>query len=392
MEMYNFDEIIDRRNSDATKWEALQMRWGRTDLLPLWVADMDFKTPPFIINALKNRLQHEVLGYTAKPQEWYDSITQWYKRRYQWDISSEMICFTAGVVPALAMAIHTFTEKGDKVLIQPPVYYPFSMVIENNGREMVTNPLVVKDGQYYIDFEDFEKKIQGCKLFLFCNPHNPGGRVWTLEELQKIASICHKYGVLVISDEIHCDLTLPGHKHIPFACVSAEAQQNSIVLNAASKAFNIAGLATSYAVIQNPDICQKFRHFVEGNMFADGNVFAFRSVVAAYTEGEAWLGQMLQYVQGNIDFVIQYLKENIPQLGYIVPQASYLVFLDFRPLQLQYNEIVDICVEKAKLALNDGIIYGEEGKGFMRINLACPRSVVKQALDQLKAAITCTEK
>lgn len=384
---YNFDEVVCRKHTDALKLEALAPRWGRTDLLPMWVADMDFKTPPFIVEVMKKRMECEVFGYTARPESWYEAIISWQARRHQWTITKEMISFVPGVVPALAMAVQSFTERGEKVMIQQPVYNPFAQVIRNNHRELVNCPLELKDGQYHINFEIFEEKIKGCKLFLFCHPHNPGGRVWTREELQKVATICAQNNVIVVADEIHADLTLPPYQHIPFATVSKEAAQNSVVFASPSKAFNMAGLATSYAVIANPTLRRRFESYVEGNELAAGNVFAFNTVVAAYNKGEEWLQQMLNYVQGNVDEVIHYIEKYIPQLKVIVPQASYLVFIDFSALQLSQKEIVALCTDKAHLALNDGAIYGEEGKGYMRINLACPRSVVKQALIQLKEAV-----
>ena len=384
---YNFDEVVCRKHTDALKLEALAPRWGRTDLLPMWVADMDFKTPPFIVEVMKKRMECEVFGYTARPESWYEAIISWQARRHQWTITKEMISFVPGVVPALAMAVQSFTERGEKVMIQQPVYNPFAQVVRNNHRELVNCPLELKDGQYHINFEVFEEKIKGCKLFLFCHPHNPGGRVWTREELQKVAAICAQNNVIIVADEIHADLTLPRYQHIPFATVSEEAAENSVVFASPSKAFNMAGLATSYAVIANPTLRRRFESYVEGNELAAGNVFAFNTVVAAYNKGEEWLQQMLNYVQGNVDEVIHYIKKYIPQLKVIVPQASYLVFIDFSALQLSQKEIVALCTDKAHLALNDGAIYGEEGKGYMRINLACPRSVVKQALIQLKEAV-----
>ena len=384
---YNFDEVVCRKHTDALKLEALAPRWGRTDLLPMWVADMDFKTPPFIVEVMKKRMECEVFGYTARPESWYEAIISWQARRHQWTITKEMISFVPGVVPALAMAVQSFTERGEKVMIQQPVYNPFAQVVRNNHRELVNCPLELKDGQYHINFEVFEEKIKGCKLFLFCHPHNPGGRVWTREELQKVAAICAQNNVIIVADEIHADLTLPPYQHIPFATVSEEAAQNSVVFASPSKAFNMAGLATSYAVIANPTLRRRFESYVEGNELAAGNVFAFNTVVAAYNKGEEWLQQMLNYVQGNVDEVIHYIEKYIPQLKVIVPQASYLVFIDFSALQLSQKEIVALCTDKAHLALNDGAISGEEGKGYMRINLACPRSVVKQALIQLKEAV-----
>lgn len=385
---YNFDEVIDRRGSDSLKLEALLPRWGREDLIPMWVADMDFRTPPFIIDSVKKRIECEIFGYTEKPNTWYQSIINWQKKRHQLAITKEMISFIPGVVPAIVMAIEAFTKVGEQVLIQPPVYYPFAAAIRNTGRKVITNPLLLGNLQYYIDFDDFEKKVKTCKLFIFCNPHNPGGRVWSKEELEKLAAICLKYQVLMISDEIHADLTLPSYKHISLASLSEEIAMNTVTFSSASKTFNMAGLASAYAIIPNPQVRQKFLDKTVGYMLTDGNIFAFQTTVAAYEQGEEWLNQLLTYVQGNIDFLTQYIDQYLPKVKYLVPQASYLVFLDFRALGLSQKELVSFCTNKAHLALVDGSVFGEEGKGFMRINLASPRSVIEKALEQLKEAFS----
>lgn len=385
---YNFDEVIDRRGSDSLKLEALLPRWGREDLIPMWVADMDFRTPPFIIDSVKKRIECEIFGYTEKPNTWYQSIINWQKKRHQLAITKEMISFIPGVVPAIVMAIEAFTKMGEQVLIQPPVYYPFAAAIRNTGRKVITNPLLLGNLQYYIDFDDFEKKVKTCKLFILCNPHNPGGRVWSKEELEKLAAICLKYQVLMISDEIHADLTLPSYKHISLASLSEEIAMNTVTFSSASKTFNMAGLASAYAIIPNPQVRQKFLDKTVGYMLTDGNIFAFQTTVAAYEQGEEWLNQLLAYVQGNIDFLTQYIDQHLPKVKYLVPQASYLVFLDFRALGLSQKELVSFCTNKAHLALVDGSVFGEEGKGFMRINLASPRSVIEKALEQLKEAFS----
>ena len=385
---YNFDEVIDRRGSDSLKLEALLPRWGREDLIPMWVADMDFRTPPFIIDSVKKRIECEIFGYTEKPNTWYQSIINWQKKRHQLAITKEMISFIPGVVPAIVMAIEAFTKVGEQVLIQPPVYYPFAAAIRNTGRKVITNPLLLGNLQYYIDFDDFEKKVKTCKLFILCNPHNPGGRVWSKEELEKLAAICLKYQVLMISDEIHADLTLPSYKHISLASLSEEIAMNTVTFSSASKTFNMAGLASAYAIIPNPQVRQKFLDKTVGYMLTDGNIFAFQTTVAAYEQGEEWLNQLLAYVQGNIDFLTQYIDQYLPKVKYIVPPASYLVFLDFRALGLSQKELVSFCTNKAHLALVDGSVFGEEGKGFMRINLASPRSIIEKALEQLKEAFS----
>ena len=383
---YNFDEIIDRRGTESVKWDAVSERWGRNDLLPMWVADMDFRTPPFVMEALRKRLEHEVLGYTFACEEWYTSIINWLQNRHGWKVKREELTFMPGIVRGLAFAIQCFTEKGDKVMVMPPVYHPFFLVTEKNKREVVYSPLVLRDGQYYIDFDRFRKDIQGCKLLILSNPHNPGGRVWTREELEQIAEICYESKTLVISDEIHADLTLPPYQHITFALVSEKARQNSLVFMSPSKAFNMPGLASSYCIIENKEICRCFQEYMEASELSEGHLFAYLSVAAAYSNGTEWLDQVLAYIQSNIDFTDAFLSEYIPDIKMIRPQASYLVFLDCRTLGLNQKELVDLFVDGAHLALNDGAMFGKEGEGFMRLNVACPRSVLEKALKQLKEA------
>ena len=383
---YNFDEIIDRRGTESVKWDAVSERWGRNDLLPMWVADMDFRTPPFVMEALRKRLEHEVLGYTFACEEWYTSIINWLQNRHGWKVKREELTFMPGIVRGLAFAIQCFTEKGDKVMVMPPVYHPFFLVTEKNKREVVYSPLVLRDGQYYIDFDRFRKDIQGCKLLILSNPHNPGGRVWTREELEQIAEICYESKTLVISDEIHADLTLPPYQHITFALVSEKARQNSLVFMSPSKAFNMPGLASSYCIIENKEICRCFQEYMEASELSEGHLFAYLSVAAAYSNGTEWLDQVLAYIQSNIDFTDAFLSEYIPNIKMIRPQASYLVFLDCRTLGLNQKELVDLFVDGAHLALNDGTMFGKEGEGFMRLNVACSRSVLEKALKQLKKA------
>jgi cystathionine beta-lyase len=382
---YNFDQIIDRRGTDALKIDAVPSIWGRDDLMPLWVADMDFATPPFIVEALRRRLDHEVLGYTVRTPQWASSIVAWQQSRYGWEIQPEWLNFVPGIVPGIAFVISCFTEPGDTVLIQPPVYHPYIHVPTNLGRTLRRNRLDLVDGQYQIDFERFERDVRGCKLFLLCHPHNPGGRVWTEEELCRIAEICHREGVIVVSDEIHADLTLPPYRHVPFAKVSAEAAECSITLMSPSKAFNMAGLTSSYSIISNEALRERFHRHLEHSELNLGHAFAFIGVAAAYSHGTEWLDQMLAYVQGNIDYMEQYLATSLPQVGMIRPQASYLVFLDFRKLGLPQPKLNKLIVEKARLALNDGAMF--EGEGFMRLNAASPRSVIEEAMHRLSDAL-----
>ena len=384
---YNFDQIIDRRGTDALKIDAVPAIWGRDDLMPLWVADMDFATPPFIMEAMRRRLDHEVIGYTVRTPQWASSIVAWQQSRYGWEIQPEWLNFVPGIVPGIAFVISCFTEPGDAILIQPPVYHPYIHVPTNLGRTLRRNRLDLVDGQYQIDFERFERDVRGCKLFLLCHPHNPGGRVWSEEELRRIAEICHREGVIVVSDEIHADLTLPPYRHVPFAKVSAEAAECSITLMSPSKAFNMAGLTSSYSVISNEALREKFHRHLEHSELNLGHAFAFISVAAAYSNGTEWLDQMLAYVQGNIDYMEQYLATSLPQVGMIRPQASYLVFLDFRKLGLSQAELNKLIVDKARLALNDGAMF--EGEGFMRLNAASPRSVIEEAMRRLGLGKEC---
>ena len=384
---YDFDRIIDRRGTDALKIDALPTIWGRDDLLPLWVADMDFATPPFVLDELRKRLQCEVLGYTVRTPRWAASIVAWQKERYGWTIAPEWLNFVPGIVPGIALVINCFTRPGDAILIQPPVYHPYFHVPQNLGRVVRESPLDLVDGQYSIDFERFERDVKGCSLFLLCHPHNPGGRVWTAEELRRMAEICHREGVVVVSDEIHADLTLPPYSHVPFASVSAEAEQNCITLMSPSKAFNMAGLTSSYSIIGNEALRIRFHQYLEHSELNLGHAFAFGSVAAAYSNGTEWLDQMLAYVKGNIDYVEQTLAEEIPLIGMLRPQASYLVFLDCRKLGLSQEELNRLFVDEARLALNDGAMFGKEGEGFMRLNVASPRSVIVEAMRRLKEAV-----
>lgn len=384
---YNFDEVIERRGTDSVKWDGVKNIWGSEDLIPMWVADMDFRTPPFVIEALRKRLEHEILGYTFACEEWYTSISDWLRRRHQWEITREMLTFVPGIVRGQAFALQCFTNPGDKVMVMTPVYHPFFLVTERMGREVVYSPLDLCDGHYQIDFERFSKDIQGCKVLILCNPHNPGGRVWTVEELRRIATICKDNGVLVISDEIHADLTLPPYKHHPFATVSEAAAQISLTFMAPSKAFNMPGLGSSYAIVVDEELRNRFQTFMEAGEFSEGHLFAYIGTAAAYMHGEEWLEQMLDYIQGNIDFTDNYLKTYIPQIKMIRPQASYLVFLDCRELQLSQEDLNKLFADRAHLALNDGSMFGQPGTGFMRLNIGCPHAVLAQALRQLAEAM-----
>ena len=383
---YNFDQVIDRRGTSAIKVEGVKEIWGRDDLLPLWIADMDFATAPFVTEAIRLRLENPVLGYTAKPESYYQAIINWNKSRYGLEVEKEMIHFVPGIVPGLGMALSTFTQPGDKVMIQPPVYGPFHWLNTRADRTLVTNPLKLVDGTYRMDMEAFREQVKGCKVFILCNPHNPGGIVWTEEELNEVAEICYEEGVLVFSDEIHADLTLPPHKHRPFALVSEKARMNSVTFMSPSKAFNMPGLTASHALVFNSKLRHKFHAFLESCEFDLGHVFAFLAVEAAYSNGTEWLDQCLAYIQGNIDYVDAFTREHTPKIKVIRPQASFLVWLDCCEMGLSQEALVDFFVDKAHLALNDGTAFGQEGTGFMRLNVATSRTVLEQAMKQLAEA------
>lgn len=345
---YNFDELIDRTHTGSLKVEALNTIWGRTDLLPLWVADMDFRTPPFIIKALKERMEHEIFGYTTPDEGYYTSISEWVKKQYGMSAGRESIHYIPGIVPGIHFAINALTEKGDKIMIQPPVYHPFKQVINATGRKLVTNPLKLVDNHFEMDFESMEQNIKGCKVFILCNPHNPGGVVWSKETLEKVAEICGKNQTLVFSDEIHADMTLPPHHHIPFAMINEQAKMSSITFMSPSKAFNMPGIVASHVIVFHPSVRRRLFFYLMENDLDAGNVFAFNAVKAAYTQGEEWLKQMLQYVQENIDYVTGYLEKKMPKIKVMKPEASFLLFLNCNELGFStQKELEDFFVDKA---------------------------------------------
>ena len=386
---YNFDQLIDRRNTNCTKLERLTPLFGRNDLLSLWVADMDFLTPPAITEALKKRVEHGVFGYTIPSDGYYNSITNWLKKRHGWSVQKNELTFVPGVVKGFAFAIDAFTEKGENIIIQPPVYHPFKMVTEQLKRTIIDNPLFIENGKFRMDIAGLKEIVaqKECKMLIFCNPHNPGGRVWSLEELRTLAEICYDNKVLVVSDEIHADLALPGNQHIPFATVSEKARNNSITLMAPSKTFNIAGLISSFAVIPNEEIRKMYMEYIEPRELFQGTIFAYEATQAAYEKCEDWLDEVLVYIQQNATFVKDFLAKEIPQITPMIPEASFLIWLDCRALHLPQDELVDLFVNKAKLALNDGAMFGVGGEGWMRLNIGSPKSVLEKALNNLKKAI-----
>lgn len=388
MSKYNFDEIIERRGTGAIKVDALEERYGSTDLIPMWVADMDFKSPPAIAEAIIERAKHGVFGYTKASQEYYNSIINWVGNYHDWRVKQEWISFIPGIVKGIAFAVDCFTEKDDEVIIQPPVYHPFRIVPTLHHRTVVDNPLILEAGQYKMDIEGLKKLITpASKLLILCNPHNPGGRVWTKQELIDIADICYEQNVLVISDEIHSDLAFTPNKHIPFASVSYKAEQNSITFMAPSKTFNIAGIVSSYSIVPNDKLREQFYAYLSSSELESGHIFAYLAAQTAYNEGKEWLSEAKEYLWKNIKYVDNYLKENIPQIKAMIPEASFLIWLDCRELNLSQPDLVSLFIKDAKLALNDGSIFGVGGEGYMRLNIGTPRANVEKAMHNLKAAI-----
>ena len=401
---YDFDKPVDRTGSSDYKHGGLERTFGRADLLPLWVADMDWETPHFITDALKKRLEHSLFGYTCDPVDYWPTVQKWIEDHHGWKVDREWLSFIPGIVKGIGMVINVFLKPDEKVIVQSPIYHPFYLTPQGNEREVVWNPLkkkvispAVDDGNgnqqdevwtYEMDFDHLEKVCdEKCRLLLLSNPHNPAGIIWEKETLQKLAHFAKEHNLIVVSDEIHCDMALYGNKHIPFAMVSDEAAEVSITFGAPSKTFNIAGIVSSWSIVPNEKLRTPFYKWMSASEFNEPTIFSPIATIAALKNGEEWRQQMLKYVEGNIDFVIDYCKQNIPQIKPMRPQASFLVWLDCRALGLNHEALVDLFVDKAGLALNDGEMFGAEGKGFMRLNVGTQRSVLKTAMDKLKAAV-----
>ena len=384
---YNFDEIIDRSHNRSAKYDEAGKKFGSQDVIPLWIADMDFKTAQPVIDALKARAEEGIWGYTSRPDSYYEAVCGWQKRRNGWDIDKSMISFNLGVVPALSSMVYVFTEPGDKVLIQTPVYSEFYDVTESWGREVVESPLKEQDGRWAIDFEDFEEKAKEAKVFFLCSPHNPLGIVWTREELERMCHICIANNVLIVSDEIHSDLVFHGKKHIPTATLSPEIAAHVISCISGTKTFNLAGLQASATIFPNQELKARFDKFWFNLDIHRNNAFSTIAMEVAFNEGEEWLEQLLGYIGGNFEFIKDYCAANIPQVKPNVPDATYLVWLDCRGLGMGNEELRSFMIHKAGLGLNEGWSFGRSLSGFMRLNAACPRPVLEKAMEQLKHAV-----
>lgn len=390
-ENIDFDKVIERKDTDCLKYDFAVRRGRPEGVLPLWVADMDFKTSERILDAIKARVEHGIFGYTESREKYFEAVSEWMKERHDWEVQRNWLVKTPGVVFALAMAVKAYSGVGDAVLIQQPVYYPFTEVIEDNDRVVVSNDLVLgEDGKYHIDFEDFERKIveNHISLFLFCSPHNPVSRVWTKDELIRIGEICLKHHVIIVSDEIHEDFVFGRRKHYVFANLKKEFADISVTCTSPAKTFNLAGLQISNIFIPNGSLRRQFKKQIAAAGYSQLNTIGLTACEAAYRYGFDWYEAMMKYIAGNIEFMKQYLREELPQLKMIEPEGTYLIWVDFRDLGLPEAELEELIVKKANLWLDSGAIFGKVGAGFERFNVACPRSVLAQALEQLKNAIS----
>jgi cystathionine beta-lyase len=387
--VYDFDTVIDRQPTSSIKWSYRKQLTGVADVLPLFIADMDFASPPEVVKAIKKRAAHPLYGYTGNTDEYYNGLINWMKKRHGWSgIQRDWILFSPGVVAGFSFAIQAYSQPGDKVIIQPPCYYPFKMSIDNNGRQLVNNPLKLVKGRYVMDYEDLDKKIDGrTKMIILCSPHNPVGRVWTRAELEQLVEICEKKDIVIVSDEIHMDLILGRIKHTPIAAISVEAMQRTVTLVAPSKTFNLAGLSNSSAIIPNKKLRDAFLNVTQNHGIHFGNIFGIVAQEAAYAKGEAWLEELLVYLRGNFKYLEEFIKEKIPGLKVYPLEGTFLAWVDCTSLGMDDAALKEFMLKKAKLWLDEGTMFGSGGSMFMRINIGCPRSILKQALERLEKAV-----
>ncbi|WP_066291548.1 MalY/PatB family protein [Bacillus sp. FJAT-29937] len=387
MKKFDFDQIINRENTSSVKWGMTQQVFGTSEVLPMWVADMDFAPPSEVKDALLDRVHHGVFGYTFPSTSTADSITQWLQNRHSWNIENEWILYNLGVVPSIATAIEAYTAPGDKVMLQSPVYAPFFDMVKKNNREVVNSPLKLVNNRFEIDFADFEERLkEGVKLFLLCNPHNPGGRVWTKEELQKIGELCHQYQCLILSDEIHSDLVFKENKHIPIASLNNIFNEITITCIAPTKTFNLAGLQASAVIISNKELRKEFQTVLQRQGFFSLPTFGAIGMEAAYKHGNSWLDELLEYLHENVETAKSFIDKHLPSIKVMEPEGTYLLWLNCRELDLSDEDIRDRLLYKGKLALEPGKKYGLGGEGFVRMNIACPREMLLDGLERLKRA------
>jgi len=385
---WNFDEEVNRGGTNCVKYDRRKEVFGSDEIIPMWVADMDFKTPDFITSALRKRLEHEIFGYSFRPSEYNKSIASWLLRKHNWRIEEEWICFCPGIVPALNLCTLAFTRPGDSVIVQPPVYFPFFSAVENHGRRLVYNQLVESDGRWIMDFDSLIRSITSeTRMIMISNPHNPVGRVWKPDELKQLADICRKNNILILSDEIHCDLILPGYFHTPVACLSEEISDITVTCIAPSKTFNLAGLSTSSLVISNPVLRKYFNSKIEHLHIGNGNIFGTIASIAAYSEGYEWLDGLMEYLNQNVDYVIDYCNALIPEIEPVQPEATYMIWLDCRKMGMTGRELQEFFVSNARVGMNEGSTFGPGGEGFMRMNLATTNRNVRKAMEQIEQAV-----
>ncbi|MBU3143934.1 MalY/PatB family protein [Clostridium sp. CF012] len=386
--IYDFNEIVNRFNTESIKWDIVKEKFGDSDVIPMWVADMDFEVAKPISEAIRKRACHEIYGYTLKGESYYKAVINWMDKQHNWNIEKEWIIYTPGIVPALNYIIRTYANSGDEIIIQTPVYHPFYSSVKNNGCIIVENPLIYEKGCYKMDFEDLKEKITNrTKMLILCNPHNPVGRVWSRSELIELGQICIDNNILVISDEIHFDLIYKGNEHTVFASISKEFAENSVICTAPSKTFNMAGLQVSNIIIPNEKLRNLYKITLENNASTEINSFATVALEAAYNEGDEWLQQLMQYLEENLNFLMAYIKERIPKLKVIIPEGTYLVWIDCAALNMSSQELQDFFVKSVKVGFNDGILFGIEGAMFQRINIACARSVLEEALGRVEKSV-----
>jgi cystathionine beta-lyase len=385
---WDFNEVIPREGTDCIKYDLREETFGRKDVIPMWVADMDFRTPDFIVSKLRQRLSHELYGYSFRPPEYYSSIINWLRMRHNWKVEREWICFSPGIVPALNLCTLAFTRPGDSIIVQPPVYFPFFSAVEAHGRNLVYNRLAEKNGRWLMDFNSLASAIDvSTKMIIISNPHNPVGRVWSREELEQLADICLKNNIIIISDEIHCDLILPGFHHIPMAGISEKIAEITVACIAPSKTFNLAGLSTSSLIISNPVLKKYFMRKIESLHIGSGNIFGTIASIAAYSEGSEWLDTLMDYLDQNADYVMRYCRELIPEIIPVQPEATYMIWLDCRKLGMTLKEMQDFFTLKAGVGMNEGSSFGPGGEGFMRMNLATTHQTVIRAMEQIEKAV-----
>ena len=387
LKKYDFDEIINRVGTNCDKWDNIEL--CSPDSIGMWIADMDFAVLDDAVQAMRSRLDHKIYGYTFRSRVWKSSIINWVSRRHGWDIEREWILFSPGVVPAIALAILSYTAEGDGILIQPPVYPPFSEIVINGSRKLVENPLKLVNGAFEMDYDDLEEKLssENVKLALLCSPHNPSGRVWKRHELERFASLCHEKGVIIFSDDIHSDIVYSGNKYIPLSAINSDIANITLTAMSPSKTFNIAGLSNSEVIISNEELREKYAKTLNFMHIGGGTVFGAIASEAVYSNGEEWLDQLLNYLEGNIDFIDKFLTEEIPEIKLMRPEGTYVPLIDCRQLGLSLTALESLFKDKAKVILNAGHTFGKQSEGFMRMNIATPRSVLAEGLERIKKAI-----